>query len=69
MARASQSLGASWLFSSSAARAGDRVRELKAEMTVEKAMVKRELAVEFAGQPADEGDRHEDGAQAPARWR
>ena len=29
----------------------------------------RELAVELAGQAADEGDRHEHRARAPARWR
>ena len=39
MPRASQSFGASWPLSSSADSAGDKVSELKAEMTVEKAMV------------------------------
>ncbi|MNG10689.1 hypothetical protein D3C84_941750 [compost metagenome] len=35
-----RSFGASWLLSSTAANAGDRVSELKAEITVEMAMVK-----------------------------
>ena len=39
MARVSQSFGASWPLSSSAASAGDKVSELIAEITVEIAMV------------------------------
>ncbi len=39
MPRVSASLGASWLFSSKAASAGDSVSELNAEITVEMAMV------------------------------
>jgi len=35
-----RSFGASWLRSNTAARAGDKVSELKAEITVEIAMVK-----------------------------
>jgi hypothetical protein len=35
-----RSLGASWRLRSTAARAGDRVSELKAEITVEMAMVR-----------------------------
>jgi len=37
-------------FSSSAANAGDKVSELNAEMTVEKAMVSANWAIELAGQ-------------------
>ena len=39
MPRVSASFGASWAFSSSAASAGDSVSELKAEITVEIAIV------------------------------
>ncbi|MNP65476.1 hypothetical protein D3C76_1610670 [compost metagenome] len=38
--REKRSLGAWWSFSSTAARAGDRVSELNAEITVEMAMVR-----------------------------
>jgi len=38
-------------FRSTAARAGDKVRELNADMTVEIAMVKAELPVELAAEP------------------
>ena len=39
MPRVSASFGASWPFSSNAARAGDKVSELIAEITVEMAIV------------------------------
>ncbi|MCY1248578.1 hypothetical protein D9M72_620230 [compost metagenome] len=38
--REKRSFGALWSLSNTAAKAGDRVRELKAEITVEIAMVK-----------------------------